>query len=328
MILNKRLALAVSGAAAMFAASSASAAPCDGVTFGAGFDGSYTCNNLGTPTGVTGRLGGVQFLNNNTLLVGGEANVDGGYIASISVTRDANNHIIGFGAPSTFFADAPYIDGGLAYGPGGVLFATGYPVNTLLQYKTGSAAPDKVVTLSGVTGSVGALQFVPTGFGGAGSMKIVSYSTGDFYDAVLTPDGNGTYDISTTFVTNISGGPEGIVYVAGMNAGFGVDSLLVSEYGTGIVAAYDNDANGNPLAASRRVFLQGLGGAEGALIDPLTGDFIFSTFGGGNSIYVVSGFVTPPNPGVPEPATWAMLIAGFGMAGSAMRIRFRKPVAA
>lgn len=28
-----------------------------------------------------------------------------------------------------------------------------------------------------------------------------------------------------------------------------------------------------------------------------------------------------PNPGVPEPATWAMLIAGFGMVGAAMRRR-------
>ncbi|MBT2187667.1 PEPxxWA-CTERM sorting domain-containing protein [Sphingobium sp. H33] len=31
--------------------------------------------------------------------------------------------------------------------------------------------------------------------------------------------------------------------------------------------------------------------------------------------------VTPPTPGVPEPATWAMMIAGMGLAGAAMRAR-------
>jgi hypothetical protein len=37
----------------------------------------------------------------------------------------------------------------------------------------------------------------------------------------------------------------------------------------------------------------GLTGAEGALIDPVTGDFLFSTFGGGNKIIRISGFVVP-----------------------------------
>ncbi|MBS0503749.1 MAG: PEPxxWA-CTERM sorting domain-containing protein [Proteobacteria bacterium] len=157
-------------------------------------------------------------------------------------------------------------------------------------------------------------------------MKIVSYNGGGFYDATLTPDGVGTYDINATFTAQINGGPEGLVYVSGANAGFGVNSILVSEYGLGSVAAYDADANGDPIAASRRVFLSGLNGAEGAVIDPLTGDFIFSTFGGGNSLFVINGFVAPPNPGVPEPATWAMLIAGFGMAGASVRLRVRKVV--
>ncbi len=35
-----------------------------------------------------------------------------------------------------------------------------------------------------------------------------------------------------------------------------------------------------------------------------------------------------PNPGVPEPATWAMLIAGFGMVGATMRRRRRHEVRA
>lgn len=35
-----------------------------------------------------------------------------------------------------------------------------------------------------------------------------------------------------------------------------------------------------------------------------------------------------PVPGVPEPATWAMLILGFGMVGAGLRLRRQAPVAA
>jgi hypothetical protein len=306
------------------ASSPAQAAACSGaITFGADFAGSYSCNSLGTPTGVTGQLGGINFLNNNTLLIGGNANAGSGYIAQIGVIRDGDGHITGFSAPSSTFASAPNIDGGLAFGPNGVLFATGYPNNTLLQYLPGSSAPDKIVSLSGITSSVGTLQFVPAGFSGAGQLKIASYSGGGFYSATLTPDGMGTFDITATNLErSIGGGPEGLVYVKGMNAGFGADSILVSEYSSGQVGVYGSAANGNPTG-TRRTFLSGLSGAEGAVIDPLTGDFLFSTFGGGNQIVVISGFVTPPNPGVPEPATWAMLIMGFGAAGTTLRIRRR-----
>lgn len=40
----------------------------------------------------------------------------------------------------------------------------------------------------------------------------------------------------------------------------------------------------------------------------------------GHSQASISGYV-PPVPAVPEPATWAMLIAGFGLVGGAMRMR-------
>ncbi|XHR98895.1 hypothetical protein ACFB49_04890 [Sphingomonas sp. DBB INV C78] len=302
------------------AATPAAAATCGSVSFGADFVGSYSCSSLGTPTGVTGQLGGVTFLDDNTLLIGGNANSANGYIASIDVIRGADGHISGFGAPSTFFAAAPQIDGGLSFGPGGVLFATGYPTNTLLQYKTGSTTPDKIINLSGVGGSVGTLQFVPQGFDGAGNLKIASYSTGQFYTASLTADGNGLYNIGAlTLSGQLSGGPEGLVYVDGGNAGFGVDSLLVSEYSAGKVGTYKLDANGNPIAGTRRDFIKGLNGAEGAVIDPLTGDFLFSTFGSGNGLFVISGF-TAPAP-VPEPASWAMMISGFGLIGGALRRR-------
>ena len=75
---------------------------------------------------------------------------------------------------------------------------------------------------------------------------------------------------------------------------FSGPSLLVSEYGVDEVAAYQVDANGDPMVATRREFITGLDGAEGALLDPVTGDFLFSTFGGGSRVIVVRGFRAPP----------------------------------
>lgn len=316
-------------AALAMSATPALAAPCAvGINFGAAFAGSYSCTTLGSPGTVPANLGGLTFLNNNTLLIGGAANGGSGAIYSIAVTRDGSNHITGFSGAQSLFATAPNIDGGLSFGPGGVLFATGYPNNTLLQYRPGSTTPDSVINLtgSGIASSVGTLAFVPNGFGGAGRLKIASYNAGTFYDVVLAPDGGGLFTVQSATLTATPGrGPEGIVYVGGSNAGFGADSLLLSEYGTGTVGAYTVDNLGNPIVASRRDFLTGLSGAEGAVIDPLTGDFLFSTFGGGNQVVVISGFQAPPPPpsGVPEPATWAMMIGGFGLVGGALRRRTR-----
>ncbi|MDA5193396.1 hypothetical protein [Govanella unica] len=246
---------------------SAQAAPCLGVTFGAAFDGSYNCNDLGTPGGMVPNMGGITFLNNDTLLVGNYANGPGGTIRQIDVIRDADNHIIGFSGASQPYATASYIDGGLTFGPGGVLFATGYPNNTLLQYKPGSTTPDKIINLSdfGVTvgDSVGTLAFVPLGFDGAGQLKIASFSYGFWYTATLTEDGNGLYDLAVVWDLAFGRSTEGIAYVAGQNPGFGgLDSVLLSEYGAGKVAAYQIDANGNPIIASRQDFLSGLRGAR------------------------------------------------------------------
>jgi hypothetical protein len=283
---------------------------------GSDFSGNYSLLDLGTPGGVPGLLGGLTFLDNDTLLIGGDANESNGAIYQIDVTRDGTGTISGFSGSASFFANAPFIDGGLDFGPGGVLFFTEFPNNKLGQIKPGSNSPDKIIDLDpfGITSSVGTLKFVPSSFAGDGNLKIASYNGSTFYDVEITPDGMDTFDITgATLEASGIGGPEGLVYVDENNSNFSVDSLLISEFDSDQVGAYEIDGNGAPIVSSRRLFIDELSGAEGGVRDPVTGDFLFSTFGGGNRVVRVEGFVAqqPPGHDIPIPATF--ILFGFGL---------------
>jgi hypothetical protein len=300
-------------------------------TLGTGFAANYSAVNLGSVTGLPTNYGGLTFLNNNTLLIGGAANGSTGSLYTVGVTRDVNGFVTGFSGAAQRYGTqiGAYNDGGVVFGPGGVLFTARWNINELGQTKPGSSTEDKIINLAplGVATSVSAINFVPAGFAGAGQFKLVSYGGGQWYSAGLTPDGNGTYDVTglaqvdldlgTAGVQTLPGGPEGFVYIAGTNPGFGANSLLVSEYAAGTVSTYLLDANGNPLLSTRRVFLSGLNGAEGAAIDPVTGDFFFSTFGSGNQVFRVTGFAAP----VPEPATMLLMVLGLAVGAAQVRRR-------
>lgn len=271
-------------------------------TLGPDFVGLYTITDLGSAPVVPISYGALTFKQGDpsVLLLSGNANTPNAKLYALTVKRAVNGDVIGFDcAEPEVFASVPGvtggIDGGIDYGPGGVIFYTTYSDNMLGQIKPGSTAPDLLTSLSplGIAASTGTLRFVPPGFAGAGSLKIVSYNTGFWYDASITPNGNGTYDIAVdpNFV-QVNGGPEGVVYIEGGNPGFPVDSVLVSLYASGQIHAFEIDADGDPIASTQRTFITGLNGAEGAAIDPVTGDFFFSTFGASNRVIRVAGFTT------------------------------------
>lgn len=294
------------------------------------YAGSYSITTLGLPPGVPGSFGGLTIKqgDNNTMLIGGAANTSAAKIYAEGLTRGTGNHITGFTGSSSFVSNANGIggggiDGGLSYGPGGILFYTSYADNSIGEIKPGSAAPDKQVALTplGIASSVGALQFDGDPLG-AGDLKIVSYNSSDWYDATLQVDGSGTYNITNvTHILNLGGGgPEGVLYVPAGSALFPVASILVTDYVLGEIFSYQVDANGDPILATKRLFISGLSGAEGANLDPLTNDFLFSSFGNNNT-YRVSGFAQPPS-GVPEPANVSIVLAGvMGLAGLVFRRR-------
>jgi hypothetical protein len=285
----------------------AAAAPLAAQTIQPPYNASYTFTSLGSVPGLPPLYGGLTFLagDPNTIIIGGNANTASGALYSIGVVRGALNHVTGFSGTATSFAQGAYNDGGVVYGPSNVLFLARWPVNEIGQNKFGSTTTDKIIPLGplGVVPSPGALNFVPSGFPGAGQLKIVSWSGGQWYTAAFSPDGTGTYNItSATQNTTITGGPEGFIYVPPGSPLFpSFSSLLVSEYSAGNIATYQIDGSGNPIVATRATFMAGLTGAEGAAIDPVTGDFLFSTFGGGNQVVVVQGFAIPPTPTPPGP---------------------------
>ena len=259
------------------------------------FECAYAVADLGTPAGVPGPLGGLVFQADdpNTLLIGGLANSGGAQIYAVPVIRAGDGSITGFGTMSVPFAPSPNIDGGLDYGPGGVLFYSRYSSNRVGQIRPGETetARDDDLNALGFTSSVGAFAFVPEGFNGAGRFKVAPFNSSVWHDATVSPDGNGTFSISApTNSIFIGGGPEGIVYVERGAPQFPSESVLVSEYSAGRIVAYQTDANGDPVVETRRVFMTGVSGAEGGTRDPVTGDFLFSTFGGGNRVLLVSGF--------------------------------------
>lgn len=282
------------------------------------YAGIYSVTNLGSVAGVPTSYGGVVFKagDPNTILLGGAANGPAGRFYSVPVTRGAGNHIVSLGA-ATQLGFGTNNDGGVAYGPGGVLFYSEYSINNVGQVKPGSLSDDKTVALGplGIAVSTGALNFVPPGYNGAGQFKISSWSGGQFYTVALIADGSGTYDLTgAVLAVTLPGGPEGFVYVPLGSPLFPSQSMLVSEYSNDTVASYTIDANGNPVLASRRDFIAGLTGAEGAAIDPLTGDFLFSTFGGSNQVIAVQGFTSPVAAVItviPTLSQWGILVVAM-----------------
>src|SRR6476619_6121727 len=281
------------------------------------FDSSYSLVSLGSPPQVLTYYGGLtsKYDDPNTLLIGGAAGSPAGHIYQIAVTRDGNGHIIGFNGSATLYPGTGstiglYNDAGLVFGPNNVLFVTRYftsHLGQLEQSKVGSMAPDKVIDLAplGVTGSGGSIGFVPPGFPGAGSMKLVSWESGGWYHCEFAPDGNGTFNItSASLRASIISGPEGIAFVPPDSPVFPPNSVLIVEYGYSKVVTAPLDTNGDPIMAQSQDFIRNLPQASGACIDPVTGDFLFDTWGGSNEITRVSGFATPTPAPSCTPGQW------------------------
>ena len=180
-----------------------------------------------------------------------------------------------------------------------------------------------------------------TGLSAAAAANVKSYVTGniilfngDFQDDIGTASTDALFNNALNFVLSGSGGG------------------YIGEY-TGSFAAFSSNANGySPIGlvnGSAGISGYHQGGSEGevnitaaGLASPVMAGVVFpynpgavefgadasginpaqvlATFDNGNAA-IVAGNVGNISAGVPEPATWAMMIMGFGLAGSAIRRR-------
>jgi len=191
-----------------------------------------------------------------------------------------------------------------------------------------------------------ALADVVLTFEGVGDLASVN----DFYNGGTDSQGNSGVnyginfsDASLGLIDSTSGGsgntgndPSGIttlIFLSGnaatMNVAAGFDtgfSFYYAAYYDAVVTVYDGlNGTGNVLATlnlapTPNVYYEW--SPIGVAFDGIAMSVDF----GGSANYVAFdnitlGAATPGNPGVPEPATWGMMMAGLGLTGALMRRR-------
>jgi hypothetical protein len=131
---------------------------------------------------------------------------------------------------------------------------------------------------------------------------ILGYGTGDNYFIKIQDNGSGAFDTFAFYDGNNGGG-----FISGLSSSFTEASVIISYTGT--------------LATLK---ITPLGGA----LQTYNYDYGFAPTGTGIGLGFF-GTATADNFGtggaVPEPASWAMLVTGFGLAGAAMRRRRAMP---
>lgn len=261
----------------------------------------YKTYALGAVPGIPegSRLGGCVIAADdpNLLLVAGDSEAATGKIWAIEVVRGNCQHIVGFKGVAQPIADTPYVDANLVLVASGLMFYTGWPVNQISQLLPGEAAPAVTTDMAGlgVESAVSGLGFVPPGYVDAGGMRTITWPGGKWYHLDREPSGD-TFALTAAQQTaELINGPGGFAYIPSGSPGFMVDHLIVSEWSVDTVGVYEVDASGDPVAPTRKDFFTKFPGPWGAYFEPLTGDFLFLTWGLGiDKVYIVQGFEPPP----------------------------------
>jgi hypothetical protein len=268
----------------------------------------YTAYDLGVVPGVPDPLGGTVILatSTDTLLVAGGSETDGGAIYSIGVTRDSCDHIIGFTGAANIVATTPYVDANLVYASSSLLLYSEWPQYTLSQIANGGATADRRTDLrplgmpSTNDQGPGGVGFVPPGLAAVGQLRLVTWPGGRWYHVATSPDANLLAVASLAQPVTVPNEPGGFAYVPAGSPAFARQSVMVAEWrrfdpSLDRVAVYEVDDNGDPIVATRREFFEKFPRPWGAYFEPVTGDYMFLSWGTGEDhVYIVRGFVPPP----------------------------------
>jgi hypothetical protein len=261
----------------------------------------YTTYELGQVPGIPpeARLGGCIIAEDDpgSLLIAGFSEDPVGKLYRIGVERGACDHIVGFVGSAAVVADTPYIDANLLYVQSGLLFYPEWPVNILSQLLPGSFVADRSTDMEalGVAYSISGIGFVPPNLADPGGMRSLSWPGGEWYHLDRAPDGE-LFTISNPVQTaTLTGGPGGFAYVPAGSPGFATDHVIVAEWSADTVGVYQVDAAGDPMERTRKDFFTAFPRPWGAYFEPLTGDYLFLTWGAGmDRVYIIQGFMPPP----------------------------------
>lgn len=278
------------------------------VQLAAPFDTLYRVYDLGEVPGVPNPLGGtvVSSADPNILLVAGASESTTGAIYAIGVSRDACGHITSFTGTASMVAATPYVDANLVYTSADLLLYTEWPQYNVSQLRTGSTAPDRSTYFGAIgmdtTGDSGpgGLGLVPPNLAAANEMRVVTWPGGRWFHVASAPDGDLLNISGTTLTVTLPNEPGGFAYVPAGSPGFANQSLIVAEWRAGNpdadrVAVYEVDGQGDPMTATRREFFSKFPRPWGAYFEPVTGDYLFLSWGtGADRVYIVQGFVPPP----------------------------------
>lgn len=272
------------------------------------FDTLYTVYDLGPVPGVPNPLGGavVDASDPSSLLIAGASERPEGAIYRIGLTRDACGHIIGWNGTATLVANTPYVDANLLYVRSDLLLYTEWPQYTLAQLPTGASTPARRTDLRTVglpsagDQGPGGVGLVPPGLAAAGELRLVTWPAGAWVHAATAPSGSLLDITAVTQHATVPNNPGGFAYVPAGSPGFAAQSIIVAEWRTSgtaddRVAVYQADAQGDPIVSTRREFMSSFPRPWGAYFEPVTGDYLFLSWGlGTDRVYVVQGFVPPP----------------------------------
>jgi choice-of-anchor A domain-containing protein len=253
----------------------------------------------------------------------------------VKLTRDAEGHVIGFGRISRVASSFGAGWGAFQYGDDGPFVVqawngrySGVSVHGLYAYKDGDFDPGKFVDYRPLIGQQNAVssKVVPPGYAGAGKLKAVMWPFGEWYSGTIVPTADGYVDVTSLSAVpsrSLVGRPHDFSFVPQGSPGFSQDSILVSELSANVLAAYQLDANGDPIIASRRPMVQGLADPAGGAFDPISGDFILQRYGGNGSeqrALAVRGF---RNPERASDLTASRAAATLDTAGRVTAVSFR-----
>jgi hypothetical protein len=274
--------------------------PATGVTIAAPFREVYRAYQIGPVPGLRGtRYSGclIDRHDRNLLYIGADSESPSGALYAIRVVRACDGHIVGFDGTARRIASTPYIDANLFFDRDGNILYSMWPTNQLAVLPPGADMPSQVLDFASVgvpaSASPGGVAFVPMGFTGAGELRIVGWPTYTWHRVTFTYAA-GRYTLrSADARATLTQGSGGIAYVPPGSPLIDRPTIVMAEWSSS-VSFFDADANGDIVPSSRRPFLTGLTNAWGAYFEPVTGDFMFPSWGG-DQLILVRGFAQPPN---------------------------------